>query len=153
HFGIGNYDEAIDWLKHGQEDATARGIAVAPWEYESTARQLASLGRLCDHAEGDAQAPDKRAFGKAIDALTKFFGKKEIDSVHVGKVGLGLSGGGFRASLFHIGMLARLAELDVLRHVEVLSCVSGGSVIGAHYYLEVRKVLQTKPDDEITRQD
>ena len=29
--------------------------------------------------------------------------------------------GGFRASLFHIGVLARLAELDVLRHVEALS--------------------------------
>jgi predicted acylesterase/phospholipase RssA len=38
----------------------------------------------------------------------------------LGKVGLALSGGGFRASLFHIGVLARLAELDVLRH-KVLS--------------------------------
>ena len=30
-------------------------------------------------------------------------------------LGLALSGGGFRASLFHIGVLARLAELDLLR--------------------------------------
>jgi predicted acylesterase/phospholipase RssA len=28
------------------------------------------------------------------------------------KLGLGLSGGGFRASFFHIGVLRRLAELD-----------------------------------------
>jgi hypothetical protein len=41
----------------------------------------------------------------------------------------------------------------VLRHVEVLSCVSGGSVIGAHYYLEVRKLLHEKEDADITRDD
>ena len=46
---------------------------------------------------------------------------------YIGKVGLALSGGGFRASLFHLGVLAKLAERDVLRNVEILSCVSGGS--------------------------
>jgi hypothetical protein len=46
------------------------------------------------------------------------------------------------ASLFHIGVLAR-PELDVLRRVEVLSCVSGGSIIGAHYYLQLRETLET----------
>jgi hypothetical protein len=35
----------------------------------------------------------------------------------------------------------------------VLSCVSGGSIIGALYYLEVRKLLERKPDHEIGRQD
>jgi predicted acylesterase/phospholipase RssA len=70
-----------------------------------------------------------------------------------GKLGLALSGGGFRASLFHIGVLAGLAERDMLRHVEVLSCVSGGSILGAYYYLEVRRLLQEKPDGDITRQD
>ncbi len=43
------------------------------------------------------------------------------------KTGLALSGGGLRASLFHIGVLGRLAELDLLRHVDVISTVSGGS--------------------------
>ncbi|MGH6886208.1 MAG: patatin-like phospholipase family protein, partial [Geminicoccales bacterium] len=57
------------------------------------------------------------------------------------RIGLALSGGGFRASLFHIGVLARLAELDLLRQVEVLSCVSGGSVIGALYYLYLKREL------------
>jgi len=70
-----------------------------------------------------------------------------------GKVGLALSGGGFRASLYHLGVLAQLAELDMLRKVEVLSCVSGGSIVGAHYYLKVRHLLQTKTDAEITRED
>ena len=64
-----------------------------------------------------------------------------------------LSGGGFRASLFHIGVLAKLAEFDLLRHIEVLSCVSGGSIVGAHYYLKVRQLLQSKNEKDIGRDD
>ncbi len=59
------------------------------------------------------------------------------------KLGLALSGGGFRASLFHIGVLARLAELDLLGKVEVLSTVSGGSIVGALYYLMLKDLLET----------
>ena len=65
------------------------------------------------------------------------------------KLGLALSGGGFRAAFFHIGVLARMAELGVLRRVEVLSTVSGGSIIGALYYLHVKELLETKADSEI----
>jgi predicted acylesterase/phospholipase RssA len=61
-----------------------------------------------------------------------------------GKVGLALSGGGFRASFYHLGVLARLAEVDALRHIDVLSTVSGGSIVGAHYYLLLRQLLQQK---------
>ena len=69
------------------------------------------------------------------------------------KVGLALSGGGFRASFYHLGVLARLAELDALRDVEVLSTVSGGSIVGVQYYLELKRVLESKPDHEISRAD
>ncbi len=69
------------------------------------------------------------------------------------KLGLALSGGGFRASFFHIGVMARLAELDLLRSVEVLSCVSGGSIIGALYYLHLKRLLESKPDSDIVRDD
>ena len=51
------------------------------------------------------------------------------------KLGLALSGGGFRTALFHIGVLLRLAELGILGAVEVISTVSGGSIVGAAYYL------------------
>jgi predicted acylesterase/phospholipase RssA len=145
YFGLGDYENAIAWLREGKQDAEKRQTGVAAWEYESTARQLAALARLRERPS--SQSSD------AITALRQFFGEHEIQSAYVGKIGIGLSGGGFRASLFHIGVLARLAELDVLRRVEVLSCVSGGSVIGAHYYLEVRKLLQSKPDEDITKQD
>ncbi len=58
-----------------------------------------------------------------------------------GKLGLALSGGGFRASFFHLGVLARLAEERLLRQVEVISTVSGGSIIGAAYYVRLRRLL------------
>ena len=60
------------------------------------------------------------------------------------KFGLCLSGGGFRAALFHIGTLIALAERRMLHRVEVLSTVSGGSVIGAYYYLKVKQLLEGK---------
>jgi predicted acylesterase/phospholipase RssA len=153
YFGLGDYDQAIEWLAKGHDDAEARQTGIAPWEYESTARQLAWLARVQGSGENAAGKPGDARTKAALNALKKFFGEHEVQSAYVGKVGLALSGGGFRASLFHIGVLARLAELDVLHHVEVLSCVSGGSVIGAHYYLEVRKLLQSKPDDRINKQD
>ena len=43
-------------------------------------------------------------------------------------VGLCLSGGGFRAALFHVGSLWRLNELGVLKQVKRISSVSGGSI-------------------------
>lgn len=69
------------------------------------------------------------------------------------RMGLSLSGGGFRASFFHIGVLAQLAMKGLLGHVEVISTVSGGSIIGALYYLHLRNKLQTKPDTQITDKD
>ena len=69
------------------------------------------------------------------------------------KIGLALSGGGFRASFFHIGVLARLAELGILRRVEVLSMVSGGSIIGALYYLHAKNLLEEKSDAAIGDSD
>ena len=113
------------------------------WEYESTARQLARLALMkCGPGISETEFEETRA-GLALKEFLRE-NDQAVRSTFRGKFGLGLSGGGFRASLFHIGVLARLAELDVLRHVEVLSCVSGGSIVGAHYYLEVRRLLQTK---------
>ncbi|HKR02656.1 MAG TPA: patatin-like phospholipase family protein, partial [Pyrinomonadaceae bacterium] len=154
HFGLGNYEDAVKWLRMGEEAVEK----VREWEYEATARQFASLANAqSDSAQSDSASSGDDQFetSPAWQALKKFFGNNAAParSAFVGKIGLALSGGGFRASLFHIGVFARLAELDLLRRVEVLSCVSGGSIIGAHYYLEVRRLLQSKPDAEITQQD
>jgi NTE family protein len=69
------------------------------------------------------------------------------------KLGIALSGGGFRASFYHLGVLAKLAQAGVLKHVEVLSCVSGGSIIGSLYYLYVKKLLENNLDRQIVDQD
>jgi predicted acylesterase/phospholipase RssA len=146
-FGLELYPEAEHWLRRA-----AALPKVAPWEFETTARQLASLAR--QNAERKGQE-DKFEDTEGWKALGHFLKGNEaaLRTAFAGKVGLALSGGGFRASLFHIGVLARLAELDMLRHVEVLSCVSGGSVIGAHYYLEVRRLLEKTADNYIRRDD
>lgn len=43
-----------------------------------------------------------------------------------------LSGGGFRAALFHLGALRRLNELGILSQVDAVSAVSGGSMLASH---------------------
>lgn len=43
-------------------------------------------------------------------------------------IALALSGGGFRATLFHIGSCRRLLELGVLTGLARISSVSGGSI-------------------------
>ncbi len=49
-------------------------------------------------------------------------------------IGLCLSGGGYRATLFHLGALRRLNELGVLSdsRLRTISSVSGGSITAAH---------------------
>jgi NTE family protein len=47
-------------------------------------------------------------------------------------VGLSLSGGGFRAALFHLGAMRRLNELNILAKLSSISSVSGGSILSAH---------------------
>jgi predicted acylesterase/phospholipase RssA len=142
HFGIGEFDEAQRLLTR------AAPVNVPDWYRETTARQIASLSRVAagrsEQSEQAARATLDTLVGGNADAVAAAF---------TGKIGLALSGGGFRAALFHIGVLARLAECDLLRRVEYFSCVSGGSIIGTHFYLELRKLLAEKPDDVITRDD
>lgn len=47
------------------------------------------------------------------------------------RIALALSGGGTRAATFHLGLLLRLANQDLLEHVTEISTVSGGSLITA----------------------
>ena len=53
-----------------------------------------------------------------------FLGARKVDDA----VGLCLSGGGYRAMLYHCGALVRLNEIGLLRHVREVASVSGGSI-------------------------
>ena len=126
-FGLGRYPEAAAVLKDQPRPE--------PWKLETTTRQLATLAYLRE--KHPMRNPDVRAFFNTLLPESA----EGIRSAFIGKVGLALSGGGFRASFYHLGVLARLAELNVLRHVDVLSCVSGGSIVGACYWLKLREYL------------
>ena len=52
------------------------------------------------------------------------------------KIGLALSGGGFRATVFHLGVLARLAEENRLEDVTFISTVSGGTLCAGLVYAQ-----------------
>lgn len=51
------------------------------------------------------------------------------------RLGLALSGGGFRAVLYHLGLIRFLRDAEILPRVTHISAVSGGSIIGAHLVL------------------
>lgn len=54
--------------------------------------------------------------------------------------GLALSGGGFRATLFHLGSLLRLNELGLLKKINELTSVSGGSITAALLGMQWQKL-------------
>jgi NTE family protein len=51
-------------------------------------------------------------------------------------IGLAVSGGGYRAMLFHLGAFLRLYELGLLQRLDRISSVSGGSITSAKIALE-----------------
>ncbi|MER9947182.1 patatin-like phospholipase family protein [Mesorhizobium sp. M0047] len=80
--------------------------------------------------------------------------KAEAESVDRKTPALALSGGGFRATLYHCGALMRLNELGYLSKVTRISSVSGGSIASgmlaaAWPRLNVEKGVVTNLDTEV----
>jgi predicted acylesterase/phospholipase RssA len=50
-------------------------------------------------------------------------------------IGLALSGGGFRATLYHLGVIRYLRDNGTLPYVADIAAVSGGSIVAAHLLL------------------
>jgi predicted acylesterase/phospholipase RssA len=146
YFGLGEFDKAEELL------ASAKTLGAKEWERETTFQQLIHITELHGFTPPDGGA---ESFTGPWKALAAFFDENPelAFSSTRGKVGLALSGGGFRASFYHLGVLARLAEMGVLESVEAISTVSGGSIVGALYYLEVQELLKTREDSLITRKD
>jgi len=61
--------------------------------------------------------------------------KKKYLSGNLDQMALSLSGGGVRAVGFHLGTMSMLERLGLLRNVQILSSVSGGSMLGIGYSL------------------
>lgn len=67
------------------------------------------------------------------------------DAFPANTLGLAISGGGIRSSTFALGMLQSLARADWLKHVDLLSTVSGGGYVGTflgRYFDQLRRVLK-----------
>lgn len=152
--GLKCFDCARKWFAASAEKLGGE------WERKTCFQQVATLGRLrgyClpTHMERDDTAswhPAWRALAALLDGETDS-GEKTYPALtgYPGKVGLALSGGGFRAAFYHLGVMARLAEIDALRRVEVISTVSGGSIMGAHYALKLKKMMEEEPAESLTR--
>jgi predicted acylesterase/phospholipase RssA len=63
-------------------------------------------------------------------------------------IGLALSGGGFRATLFHLGVVRFLYESGKLHKITHVCSVSGGSVIAAHLVLNWERYTGSESDFE-----
>jgi predicted acylesterase/phospholipase RssA len=61
-------------------------------------------------------------------------------------VGLALSGGGFRATLFHLGVIRRLAAEGKLREITRIASVSGGSIAAAHLVANWKKYNSSRDE-------
>ena len=137
HLGLAQFDAACQYLRKLM-------LTGCPEIYfMQLVRDVADLMHQLRHSRDEWQA---------ISSILNM-NTDTLRFLPLGTVGLALSGGGFRAALFHIGVLARLAELDLLRHIEVISCVSGGAIVGTYYYLELKHLLETKTDIAITQED
>jgi len=64
---------------------------------------------------------------KSIEPVERIVTDPEIDTPETG-IALCLSGGGYRAMIFHLGALIRLNELGYLPRLARISSVSGGSI-------------------------
>ena len=75
----------------------------------------------------------------------------ESNEQPLGSIALSLSGGGGRAAGFHLGTLAYLDRVDLLKDVSILSSVSGGSFVAAKYALTVKTAPVEEPLHETFR--
>ncbi|WP_269223150.1 patatin-like phospholipase family protein [Flavobacterium sp. IMCC34518] len=159
-FGLRMYKKALHFIKLYTQDKTEN------WQIKSFSKQLYNLANY-QTLEKNQKSTNKDPFYKheiddilikeCLIALNVQLEDKETaiseKPKQQNKLGIGLSGGGFRAALFHIGVLAALAEKNKLKDIEVISCVSGGSIIGAFYYLKIKHLYESKADEAIVQED
>lgn len=70
-----------------------------------------------------------------------------------GRLGLTLSGGGFRATLFHLGVVQYLRDAGLLRDVRRIISVSGGSILAAHLVLNWERYTGTRDEFEAAKRE
>jgi predicted acylesterase/phospholipase RssA len=147
--GLGKFEEAKEKFLLASKCYTQNN-----WQVDTTTIQISELAelRFGNDLPSFKKAKDSiKTLAQELNNITRT-DNSPIQNINT-KVGLALSGGGFRAAIYHIGVFAKLAELNLLKEIQVISCVSGGSIIGSYYYLKLKKLLEEKTEKEITQQD
>jgi predicted acylesterase/phospholipase RssA len=152
------YRQVVEFMQQAARHSPgATQQHAAEWTLQEVFKQAMALTRLHHFLPPECARPgDRENHWPLVEPVFNALLGKDAYAAHTyhrGKVGLGLSGGGFRAAFYHLGVMARLAEIDALRSIEVISTVSGGSVLGAFYYLEVANLLRQKPDQQLSTAD
>jgi NTE family protein len=78
----------------------------------------------CQRFQAYCRTGKSAPFAGRIGVCRMPFGSEGVEDV----IALALSGGGFRATLFHVGALWRLNELGILGKLGRISSISGGSI-------------------------
>lgn len=123
----------VDYLMTAKFDAVgkltnAQDPAVLGLEYQAIALDGdTTFEVMTDHADVGERRTDNV---EPVSEATNKPGEYASRPVESG-VGLCLSGGGYRAMLFHVGSLWRLYEAGLLFSVKRISSVSGGSITSA----------------------
>ena len=90
---------------------------------EDTATRIARQAAEAAQATDAADATDEAVATRAADGVDADPGTRRSG------IAICLSGGGYRAALFHLWALRRLNELGVLAQLSTISAVSGGSIV------------------------
>jgi predicted acylesterase/phospholipase RssA len=139
--GRDNTFNAINFAK--QMDITVYPIGTIEGTASDAQQRLAEpeLQFLGDHSLTAKQMADSIADSvqsrfQIIHRNPQFRRSQSTGSDTDGQViGMALSGGGFRATLFHLGVIRLLLEARKLKNVRHFSAVSGGSILAAHLIL------------------
>ena len=111
-----------------------------------TKHHVESLNTGTSPGIGTSGGQDLRRIHRRVALMTDHMIQSQpgTDEQPLGSISLSLSGGGGRAAGFHLGTLAYLDRVKLLKDVSILSSVSGGSHVAAKYAL----TLKTAPVDE-----
>jgi predicted acylesterase/phospholipase RssA len=69
-----------------------------------------------------------------------------VNNTEKPRIALCLSGGGLRATFFHLGVVRYLAETGLLAHTTTICSVSGGSILAAHLVQRWREYTSSLAD-------
>ncbi|MDQ3997862.1 MAG: patatin-like phospholipase family protein, partial [Gemmatimonadota bacterium] len=126
---------AAAWLRHRR-----RGDAEAShrWRMSTRASTVIAIGFVAAWWLAVTAADTvvmrqaaRRDWGSGLSTCPEGLARPDWQELRPPRVAVAVSGGGYRAALFHAGVLAGLTCIQV--PVSGLSTVSGGSIIGAYY--------------------